>query len=68
MHLSCLPGYDCGMYVISMAEHLIKQFCECSTLSINDTVTKETVDLKRSQIRELIKQIRREQELHEMGS
>jgi sentrin-specific protease 8 len=45
---------DCGVYVIAMAEHLIKEFCECFSVGVTEAVNQETVRRKRKQIQDLI--------------
>ncbi|WAR26060.1 SENP8-like protein [Mya arenaria] len=47
-------GYDCGMFVIAVAEHLCKELCEGYTIPLNDLVNPESVSKKRSQVKELI--------------
>ncbi|CAG5117012.1 unnamed protein product [Candidula unifasciata] len=47
-------SYDCGMYVIVMTEHLIKEFCECFSVGVNEAVNQETVRQKRKHIHDLI--------------
>jgi hypothetical protein len=47
-------GFDCGVYVISIAEHLCKELCEGYNIPLNDLVNSESVSKKRSQIKDLI--------------
>ncbi|KAL4227095.1 hypothetical protein ACF0H5_015069 [Mactra antiquata] len=53
-------SYDCGMFVISIAEHLCKELCEGYNIPLNDLVNSESVSNKRSQIKELIHQVAEE--------
>ncbi|KAL5013585.1 hypothetical protein ScPMuIL_007855 [Solemya velum] len=53
-------GYDCGVFVIAMAEHLCREFCEHYSISINDMVTSESVVKKRQQLHDLIYQVAKE--------
>ncbi|KAK3101026.1 hypothetical protein FSP39_000351 [Pinctada imbricata] len=47
-------GYDCGVFVIATAEHLCREYCEGFSISLNDTVTADTMQEKRVKTRELI--------------
>ncbi|XP_025106972.1 sentrin-specific protease 8-like [Pomacea canaliculata] len=47
-------GYDCGMYVICVAEHLCRQLCECYNVSLMDVITEASVQQKRQQILKMI--------------
>ncbi|BFZ08269.1 hypothetical protein BsWGS_11308 [Bradybaena similaris] len=47
-------SYDCGMYVIVMTEHLIKEFCECFSVGVTEAVNRDMVQHKRKQIQDLI--------------
>ncbi|XP_060587910.1 sentrin-specific protease 8-like [Ruditapes philippinarum] len=47
-------SFDCGVYVISIAEHLCKELCEGYNIPLNDLVNSESVSKKRSQIKDLI--------------
>jgi len=48
------PGYDCGMYVIAIAEHMCKELCEGYNIPLNDLINSETVLKKRTQVKQLI--------------
>ncbi|XP_076448194.1 sentrin-specific protease 8-like [Babylonia areolata] len=47
-------GYDCGMYVICMAEHLCRELCECYNVPLADVITEKAVYQKRQQLLKLI--------------
>nr|KAG5711377.1 hypothetical protein BaRGS_006074 [Batillaria attramentaria] len=47
-------GYDCGMYVICVAEHLCREFCECYNVQLMDVITETSVQQKRQQLLKLI--------------
>ncbi|XP_071082261.1 sentrin-specific protease 8-like [Haliotis cracherodii] len=47
-------GYDCGMYVISVSEHLCKEFCEFAGIPLADAVTVNSISNKRTSIKDLI--------------
>uniref|UniRef100_A0A0B6YRL6 Ubiquitin-like protease family profile domain-containing protein n=1 Tax=Arion vulgaris TaxID=1028688 RepID=A0A0B6YRL6_9EUPU len=48
---------DSGVYVIALVEHLIKEFCECFSVSVNEVVNQEIVQHKRKQIQDLIQEL-----------
>ncbi|KAK6176328.1 hypothetical protein SNE40_014632 [Patella caerulea] len=53
--------YDCGIYVISIAEHLCREFCECiNDVSLSQVVTTTAVSKKREQLKELIRRVAEE--------
>lgn len=58
-----LNGYDCGMYVISIAEHLCRELCEGYSIDLNEIINCDFVRKKRSQVKELIHKV-----AHEFGS
>ena len=58
-----ISGYDCGMYVISIAEHLCKEHCEGYSIDLNKIITSDYVRKKRSLVKELIEKV-----AHEFGS
>ncbi|ESO91198.1 hypothetical protein LOTGIDRAFT_182489, partial [Lottia gigantea] len=54
-------AYDCGVYVISIAEHLCREFCECiNNVTLSHVVTETSVSQKRNQIKELIHKVAEE--------
>ncbi|XP_035828480.1 sentrin-specific protease 8 [Aplysia californica] len=55
-------GYDCGMYVIAMTEHLIRELCECFGVSLPEMVNADTVQRLRGQILSLVEKLRQSQE------
>ena len=55
-----VSGYDCGMFVISIAEHLCKELCEGYTIPLTDLINSESVSKKRSQVKQLILQVAEE--------
>ena len=57
INFALFSGYDCGVYVISTAEHLCREFCEGYSINLNDSVTPESVSEKRKQIKDLIYQV-----------
>ena len=50
-------GYDCGVYVISTAEHLCRELCEGYSINLNDLVTPESINEKRKLIKDLVYQV-----------
>ena len=42
------------MYVISVAEHLCRELCECYTVALTEVITEATVTHKRQQLLKLI--------------
>lgn len=50
-------NFDCGMYVIAMTEHLIKEFCECFSVGLTEVVNHDMVLQKRRQIERLIQDL-----------
>ena len=63
IYVLTVSGYDCGMYVISIAEHLCKELCEGYSIDLNEIITSDYVRKKRSQVKELIEKV-----AHEFGS
>lgn len=53
-------GYDCGMFVIAIAEHLCKELCEGYNIPLNDLINSESVLKKRTEIKQLIHQVAEE--------
>ena len=47
-------GYDCGIYVICVAEELCKNFLASKETSLKDTVTAENIQQKRRELKKLI--------------
>lgn len=47
-------SFDCGMYVICVAEHLCRELCECYNVALLDVITEATVTQKRQQLLKLI--------------
>lgn len=47
-------GYDCGVYVICVAEELCKNFLASKETSLSDTVTAENIKQKRRALKKLI--------------
>ena len=58
--LSFISGYDCGMYVIAIAEHLCRELCEGYSIDLNEVITCDFVRKKRPQIKELIHRVANE--------
>ncbi|KAK7102442.1 sentrin-specific protease 8-like [Littorina saxatilis] len=56
-------GYDCGMYVISVAEHLCRELCECYNVALTDVITDTTVSLKRQQLLKMIFELAEQESL-----
>ena len=50
-------GYDCGMYLICIAEHLCRQMCEYHNEALADVITEASVSLKRQQLLKLISEL-----------
>lgn len=50
-------SYDCGVYVISTAEHLCRELCEGYSINLNDLVTQESINEKRKLIKDLVYQV-----------
>lgn len=47
-------GYDCGIYVICVAEDLCKNFLASKETSLKDKVTEENIQQKRRALKKLI--------------
>ncbi|XP_020624210.1 sentrin-specific protease 8-like [Orbicella faveolata] len=47
-------SYDCGVYVICVAEELCKNFLASKETSLSDTVTAENIQQKRRALKKLI--------------
>ena len=47
-------GYDCGIYVICVAEELCKNFLASKETPLKDTVTAENIQQKRRELKKLI--------------
>lgn len=47
-------GYDCGIYVICVAEELCTNFVASKKTSLKDTVTAENIQQKRRALKKLI--------------
>lgn len=60
MCCDCISGYDCGMYVIAIAEHLCKELCEGYNIPLNDLINSESVSKKRTEVKQLIYQVAEE--------
>jgi sentrin-specific protease 8 len=45
---------DSGLFVISLVEHLIKEFCECFSVGVNEVINQEIVQHKQKQIQDLV--------------
>ncbi|XP_059144786.1 sentrin-specific protease 8-like [Physella acuta] len=50
-------SFDCGMYLIAMTEHLIKEFCECFSVSLTEVVNQDSIQRKRKQVTDLIHEL-----------
>ncbi|KAH9518937.1 SUMO1 sentrin specific peptidase 8 [Bulinus truncatus] len=50
-------SFDCGVYVIAMTEHLIKEFCECFSVPITEVVNHNIIMQKRKDIECLIQEL-----------
>ncbi|XP_038068730.1 sentrin-specific protease 8-like [Patiria miniata] len=53
-------GYDCGLYVICVAEHLCQQMIDGNTEPLRQKVTGKTVQDKRTELKTLIHNLARE--------
>ncbi|KAL8594739.1 hypothetical protein ACOMHN_051685 [Nucella lapillus] len=56
-------GYDCGMYVMCVAEHLCRELCECYNVPLWEVITEKSVSLKRQQLLKLIFDLAKESAL-----